>query len=78
MPQLAKLKLHHCIENLESKLKLLVGLLEHQVVQWGHFFENFHEKMIFPKSIKDQSRMVPGSPGHEKTLFESVGSFWNP
>ena len=30
-------------------------------------FENFHEKMTFPKSIRDQSGMVPGSPGHEKT-----------
>ena len=30
-------------------------------------FENFHEKMKFPKSIQDQSGMVPGSPGHEKT-----------
>ena len=28
---------------------------------------NFHEKMNFPKSIQNQSEMVPGSPGHEKT-----------
>ena len=32
-------------------------------------FENFHEKMTFLKSIQDQSGMVPGSPGHEKTSF---------
>ena len=30
-------------------------------------FENFHEKMTFSKSIQDQSGMVLGSPGHEKT-----------
>ena len=30
-------------------------------------FENFHENMNFPKSIQNQSGMVPGSPGHEKT-----------
>ena len=32
-------------------------------------FKNFHEKMTFLKSIQDQSVMVPGSPGHEKTSF---------
>ena len=30
---------------------------------------SFYEKMIFPKSIQDQSGMVPGSPAHEKTSF---------
>ena len=31
-------------------------------------FENFYQKMTFPKSIQDQSGMVPGAPGHQKTL----------
>ena len=26
------------------------------------------KKMFFPKSIQDQSGMVPGSPGHEKNI----------
>ena len=35
--------------------------------KFGQKNENFHEKLKFPKSIQDQSGMVPGSPGHEKT-----------
>ena len=31
--------------------------------------ENFDEKMMFPKSIGDQSGMVPGPSGHQKTSF---------
>ena len=45
------------------------------------FDENFHEKMIFPKSIQDQSGMVPGSPGHEKNMnlnaLEASGTMKN-
>ena len=31
--------------------------------------EIFEEKMMFPKSIGNQSGMVPGPSGHQKTLF---------
>ena len=31
--------------------------------------ENFGEKMMFPKSIGNQSGMVPGPSGHQKTSF---------
>ena len=31
--------------------------------------ENFDEKMMFPKSIGNQSGMVPGPSGHQKTSF---------
>ena len=34
----------------------------------AHFFENFHEKMKFPKSIQDHSGSIPQGPGHQKTF----------
>ena len=31
--------------------------------------QKFHEKMKFPKLIKDHSEMIPGGSGHQKTWF---------
>ena len=31
--------------------------------------ENFDKKMMFPKLIGNQSGMVPGPAGHQKTSF---------
>ena len=36
------------------------------------FLRNLHEKMSDPKSIQDQSGMVQGPPGHQKTSFEII------
>ena len=33
-----------------------------------NILKNLMKKMTFPKSIQDQSGMVPGSPGHEKNI----------
>ena len=78
MSQLAKLKLHHCIENLESKLKFLMGLLEHQVVQQGQFFEIFHQKKIFPNRSRINLGWFLDLQGIKKHPFECIGSFRNP
>ena len=42
-------------------------IFEKNTTYVGQKIENFDEKMSFAKSIKNQSGMVPGSPGHEKT-----------
>ena len=34
----------------------------------NNFFENFHEKMKFPKFIKDHPRKLPRASGHQKTF----------
>ncbi len=34
----------------------------------GQHFENLYEKITFPKSIQDQSGMVPGSLRHQKNI----------
>ena len=53
------------LKSIDSRL-VKAGL---KIVHVGQNFENFHEKMTFPKSIQDQSGMVPGSPGHQKTFI---------
>ena len=50
-----------------------MSFYETRCENFGQKNENFHEKMNFSKSIQDQSGMVPGSPGHEKT---SVWIHW--
>ena len=39
----------------------------HKVDIGGQFFENFHEKLMFPKSVQDHSGKVVGPSGHQKT-----------
>ena len=52
---------------IDQVMDIHVSFLESRLTHVGEHFENFHEKMTFPKSIQDQSGMVAGSPGHQKT-----------
>ena len=51
------------LKSIDSRL-VKAGL---KIVHVGQNLENFHEKMTFPKSIRDHPRKLPQAPGHQKT-----------